>query len=76
MSDLIKNTLVESQTRSAGKRSVILAGCWCKHENHLANHLSVWIQLQGQQPNWFPTKGRLGLCLGGRLLLVAKNELK
>lgn len=76
MSDLIKNTLVESQTRSAGKRSIILAGCWYKHENHLAKHLSVWIQLRGQQPDWFPTKHRLGLCLGGRWFLVAKEELK
>lgn len=76
MSDLIKNTPVESQTRSAGKRSVILAGSWCKHENHLAKRLSVWIQSHGQRPNWFPTECRLGLCLGGRWFLVVKKELK
>ena len=41
MSDLIKNILMESQARSARKRSIILADGWGKHENPLAKHLSV-----------------------------------
>lgn len=56
MSNLIKNTLVESQINSTEKKSVILAGFCCKHESRLAQTLSFCIQLHGQQPNWFPTE--------------------